>query len=262
MAHAQRAIVQQRVNDLAAAEANGTLTPAQKRELERFREILATSPYGTELPKGPPPGFDPHATNPAHREWHPPDGKKPAHPANDKFTPEALALSDDEIAANMKRMRAEGHAADRHSADLREGQLSDRSVWGADPITQTREDGVHQEDHGYSRHATQFTSDRAKVQALKAVEASAEYSNSLKEAEEHNAAHPEAPQYQIEVRIPLEDALGPHYENHVRGRSRLGSSKKPTGWEATDLKNGTVFALYRYDESTKTYRLYTMYPDK
>jgi hypothetical protein len=49
IAHAQRAIAQQRVNDLAAAEANGTPTPAQKRQLDRFREILATSPYGTEM---------------------------------------------------------------------------------------------------------------------------------------------------------------------------------------------------------------------
>ncbi len=139
MAHAQRAIAQQRVNDLAAAEANGTLTPAQKRQLDRFREILAASPYGTELPKGPPPGYDPHATNPAHREWHPPDGEKPAHPTNDKFTPDALAISEEEVKTTTDRLKSKGHVHSRHGPEVTEGQLNDRAKHKVDPISQTKE---------------------------------------------------------------------------------------------------------------------------
>jgi hypothetical protein len=262
-AHAQRAIAQQRVNDLAPAEANGTLTDPQRRELAQFRSVLAASPYGTELPKGPPPGYDPHATNPAHRDWHPPQGDKPDHPANDKFTPEALALSDGEIKDTMDRLKDEGHAHERHGPDVTEGQLADRSMHGIDPITQTREDGVKRgQDHSYSGNATQFTSDRAMVQSLKVVEGSHEFHLKLKLAEAHNASNPGKPRPQFVVKgVSLEKALGPQYDKHIRGVSRKGPAAAPTGGESINFTNGKVMAVYRYNRSTGKYQLHTMYPD-
>lgn len=262
MAHAPRVITQQRVNDLAAAEANGTLTPAQKRQLDRFREILAASPYSTELPKGPPPGYDPHAANPAHREWHPPQGDKPDHPTADKFTPEALALPDNEITTTTERLKAEGHAHDRHGPEVAEGQLADRSMHGIDPISQTREDGVKRgQDHSYSGNATQFTSDRAMVQSLKAVEGSHEFLLKLQAAKAYNSTHA-SPKPQIKVLgVSLRDALGPNYKEHVRGSTREGSANAPTGNHPTDLTDGSIVAIYRYNPATGEYQLHTMYPN-
>lgn len=261
LAHAQRAIAQQRVNDLTAL---GTaLTPQQQGQLAQFQKILSASPYGTELPKGPPPGYDPHATNPAHREWHPPHGKKPDHPTADKFTPEALALSDNEIKSTTDRLKAEGHAHDRHGPEVAEGQLADRSMHGTDPITQTREDGVKRgQNHSYSGNATQFTSDRAMTQSLKAVEVSHEFLLKLKLAEAHNASHPGKPRPQFVVKgVSLENALGPQYAKHVRGRSREGTAAAPTGSKSTDFTNGNVMAVYRYNPTTGKYQLHTMYPN-
>ncbi|WP_395746550.1 hypothetical protein [Prosthecobacter sp.] len=251
------------MNELAAAEASGTLTAPQRRQLDRFREILNASPYGTELPKGPPPGYDPHATTAAHREWYPPEGKKPVHPADDKFTPEALAIPDHEIKATKQRLKEEGHAHDRHGPEVTDGQLADRSMHGIDPITQTREDGIKSgQDHSYSGNATQFTSDRAMVQSLKAVEGSHEFHLKLQLAEAHNASHPGKPRPQIVIKgVSLEKALGPQYHEHVRGVSRKGTAAAPTGTEPIDFTNGKVMAVYRYNRSTGKYQLYTMYPD-
>lgn len=254
MAHAQRAIAQQRVNDLAAAEANGTLTPAQKWQLDRFREILATSPYGTELPKGPPSGYDPHATNPAHREWHPPDGDKPVHPADDKFTPEALAISEEEIRNTAERLKAKGHAHSRHGPEVTEGQLNDRAMHKVDPITQTKEDGVHAgTDHRSAKHATQFTSERSQVQAVKAVESSSEYANALGAAMRNGLDH-----FTIE-NVSLESVLGPNYKEHVRGRTRTGSAANPLGSRPTNLTDGKIFAQYKKDPITGKFYLNTMF---
>jgi len=256
LAHAQRAIAQQRVNDLAPAEANGTLTAPQRRELDRFRETLAASPYGTELPKGPPPGFDPHATNPAHREWHPPHGDKPVHPADNKFTHEALAISDNEIKATNDRLKAQGHAHDRHGPEVTEGQLSDRAMHKVDPITQTKEDGVHQtRNHKSSRHASQFTSERAMAQVLKTVESSSEYRDARAIAERNGDN-----QFPVE-NISLESAFGPDYLAHVRGRTREGTFANPSGMYATDFRDGTLFVFFKKDPVTGNFEPHTMYAD-
>jgi hypothetical protein len=199
---------------LEPAEANGSITDQQRGQLAKFRETLAASPYGTELPKGPPPGYNPHATNPAHREWYPPKGDKPVHPANDKFTPEARAIPDSEIKKTTDRLQANGHAHDQHGPEVTEGQLSDRAMHKVDPITQTKEDGVHiGEDHRSAKHATQFTSDRAMTQTVKAVESSAEYANELRKAQSTG-------KHTFTVKsVSLKSALGPEYLDHVKGRT-------------------------------------------
>jgi hypothetical protein len=252
MAHAQRAIAQQRVNDLKAL---GTaITPQQQRQLNRFEEILNASPYGTELPKVPPPGYDPHATNPAHREWHPPHGDKPAHPPDDRFTPDALALSKNEIKTTTESLKEKGHSHDRHGPEVTEGQLSDRAMHGIDPITQTREDGERsRNDHNYSRHATQFTSERAMTQAVKSVENSAEYTDELNKAEKEGKDR-----FTVK-NVSLESALGPNYQEHVRGRTRTGSAANPSGSRPTNLTDGNFIAQYKRDPATGKFYLNTIF---
>jgi len=254
LAHAQRAIAQQRVNDLAAAEANGSLTAPQRRQLDRFRKIINASPYGTELPKGPPPGYNPHATNPAHREWHPPHGDKPVHPTADKFTPEALALSDNEINTTSDRLKTKGHAHDRHGPEVTEGQLSDRAMHKVDPITQTKEDGVWSgDDHNSAKHATQFTSERSMTQAVKAIEDCPEYRSKLAEAERLGRDR-----FNVEG-VSLESALGPNYKEHVRGRTRVGSATNPTGNRPTNLTDGKLFTQYKKEPVTGKFYINTMF---
>jgi hypothetical protein len=262
LAHAQRAIAQQRVNDLAAAEANGTLTAPQRKQLDRFREILAASPYGTELPKGPPPGYDPHAPNAAYREWYPPQGDKPVHPTNDKFTPQALAISDNEIKNTVDSLKANGHAHDRHGPEVTEGQLRDRAMHKVDPISQTKENGERPgQDHRAAEHATQFTSDRAMTHALKSVQSDPSFATKMNDALEYNRNHPGAPQMAVKFRMPLESALGPHYQDHVRGQTLNDVDRPELGTSDTPLKDGELFVMFKYDRATRQYYLNTMYPD-
>ncbi len=263
LAHAQRAIAQQRVNDLAPNER--TLTEPQKRELKKFREIFEASPYGTELPKGPPAGYDPRPRgaipgnpNPRHHEWYPPEGEKPVHPTDDKFTPEALALSDADVRANIERMKNLGHAHDRHGPEVTEGQLDDRVKHQVDPMTQTKENGDPRgKDHRSAEHATQFTSERSMAHALKMVEQYPDFTR------EKNAALNNMPRPKpvFVVKVPLKDALGSQYEKHVRGRSLVDPNNPTTGTEATKLTDGNILAVYKFDRTTGNYHLLTMYPD-
>ncbi len=253
-AHAQRSIAQQRVNDLQAAEASGTLTAPQRRQLDRFRAILAASPYGTELPKGPPAGYDPHAPNAAHREWYPPEGDKAEHPVDHDFTPTALALSDEEIKTNTARLKASGHAHSRHGPEVTEGQLSDRAMYKVDPISQTKENGEHPgSNHKSSRTASQFTSDRAMTQAVKSVESSAEY-----RAARANAEAIGKDDFVVE-NISLESIFGPNYLSHVKGRTREGPFTLPTGVHSTNFRDGTIFVVFRKDPTTGKFEPHTMY---
>ena len=259
LGHAQRAIAQQRVNDLLT---NRPLTLPQQRELGRFHKILAASPYGTELPKGPPPDYDPRPRAPIpgepprqHHEWHPPEGDKPVHPADDKFTSDALAIPDSEIKATMDRLKANGHAHDRHGPEVTEGQLSDRAMHKVDPITQTKEDGENTgENHRAAIRSTQFTSERSMTQAVKAVEKSNEYRDKLAKAVAEGKN-----KFFVE-NVSLESALGPDYQDHVRGRTRDNSPRNHVGHRPTILKAGKIFAQYKKDPATGQFYLNTMYP--
>ncbi len=259
LAHAQRAIAQQRVNDLLA---NRPLTLPQQRELDRFHKILAASPYGADLPKGPPPGYDPRPRAPIpgepprqHHEWHPPEGDKPVHPADDKFTSDALAIPDREIKDTMDRLKANGHAHDRHGPEVTEGQLSDRAMHKVDPITQTKEDGENTgENHRAAIRSTQFTSERSMTQAVKAVEKSNEYRDELA-----NAVAAGRNTFFVKD-VSLESALGPNYQDHVRGRTRDNSPRNHIGHRPTILKAGKIFAQYKKDPATGRFYLNTMYP--
>ncbi|WP_395746544.1 hypothetical protein [Prosthecobacter sp.] len=259
LADARRAIAQQRVNDLLA---NKPLSLAQQRELDRFREILAASPYGTELPKGPPPGYDPRPRAPIpgkpprqHHEWYPIEGDKPVHPSDDKFTPDALAIPDSEIKDTMDRLKANGHAHDRHGPEVTEGQLSDRAMHKVDPITQTKEDGEKSgKNHRAAIRSTQFTSERSMTQAVKAIENSNEYRDNLAKAVAEGDSS-----FVVE-NVSLESALGPDYLDHVRGRTRDDSPRNHVGHRPTILKAGKIFAHYKKDPATGQFYLNTMYP--
>lgn len=256
LANAQRSIARKGLDNLSAI--TSPLSNHQKRALARFKAIADCSRYKADLPKGPPPGYNPDGN---YADWYPPHGKKPVSPPDNTFTHEAQALTDSEIAADISRMKAEGHAVDRHGPDVAASQLTDRAMFKVDPMTQTKEHGTNPgNDHSCARNATQFTSERAMAQSLRAVEKSAEYRDALKKLEKDLRAG-KTPTEKITVEVPLDQALGSDYLKHVRGRTRVGSVAHPTRLERTNLKDGVVFAYYLYDKNSKSYKLQTMYPD-
>jgi hypothetical protein len=127
-------------------------------------------------------------------------------------------------------------------------------MYGVDPITQTKEDGERSgADHNYSKHATQFTSDRAMAQAVKSVESSTKYEDALNEAQRNGENS-----FTVED-VSLESALGTNYEEHVRGQTRRGSAANPTGSCPTILTQGTIFAKYKKNPATGQFYLVTMF---
>ena len=163
---AQKTIAQDRVANLEARKANGTITLAEERALDGFKKILDGS-------LAPPPGYNPLAANQAHQDWYPPQGSKPVHPPPAAFTPEAQALTDQEIRSTVDRLKSQGHAYGRHGPDVLDGQLDDRVLFKVDPMTQTRKDKEKPGNHACAGLATQFTSERAMAHAVKMVEGSA-----------------------------------------------------------------------------------------
>lgn len=156
-----------------------------------------------------------------------------------------------------------GHAASRHGPGVTDGQLEDRAMYGADPITQTREDGEHGGEHGAARTATQFTSERAMVQAYKAVVGNPDLKAAIEAAKEYNKKNPGNPKLAVPFEsLTLESVLGPSYEKHVRGRTRVGSKNNPTGYVETSLTGYNIKAVFTLDRATGEYVLHTMFPYK
>ena len=263
LANAQRSIARKGLDNLSAITAGGgTLSRAQQDASDRFQSILDASGYNTGLPPGPPAGYDPTGPYP---NWYPPKGSPPSTPPDADFNAEGLALSDDDIRTSMAILSDEekGHAASRHGPGVTNGQLEDRAMHGADPLTQTREDGERGGEHTAPRTATQFTSERAMVQAYKAVVGNADLKKAIEEAKEYNKAHPGYPRRAVIFEpLTLESVLGPGYEKHVRGRTRVGSQNNPTGSVETSLAGYKIKAVFKLDPASGEYHLHTMYPNK
>lgn len=138
-------------------------------------------------------------------------------------------------------------------------QLTDRALWGIDPITGTTRDGEHGGVHKYGRDATKFMSDEALVRAADAIRSSDAYRNARQAEEESGLGY-------IRLSIPLETIFGPDYLRAVRGIRRNGTKNKPTGDPPGDsppsqvnFRDGTMFVYFRR-QADGTYPLVTMYP--
>ncbi len=67
------------------------------------------------------------------------------------------------------------------------------------------------------------------------------------------------PRTTFEVTLPIEDVLGPNFENAVEGVRRLGSVKNPTGIQAVDFGGGTVTAVFEILPTGEPF-LVTLFP--
>ena len=160
----------------------------------------------------------------------------------------------------ISEMKNEGHAPQRHGADVTEQQLEDRALNGNDPITGTTTDGVTGGTHEYSKHATKFDSDKNMLDADDHLRGHTDFDKAKSEALD-------AGKTRFDLERPLEEVFGPDYNSSVTGVSRGGSRKHSTGNPLgskpsgpTDFENGTVFGVYEIapDGSVKTQ---TLFPD-
>ncbi|GAA3629228.1 hypothetical protein GCM10022223_53470 [Kineosporia mesophila] len=170
-------------------------------------------------------------------------------------SPGALAATRTRIV----ELRRQGHAPQRHGAQITDQQLTDRALWGKDPITGTTTDGATGGIHNYNRNATKFTTDTALVDADTYLRSSEEF-----KTQERNAAVTLDPR--VQVNVPLQQVFGANYHHHIHGIQRTGSKNKPTGDPpgsqqpiTIDFTDGTLFALYRKNAAGE-YQLITMFP--
>ncbi len=89
--------------------------------------------------------------------------------------------------------------------------------------------------------------------AIKSVEGSAEYRDELNKAEREGKDR-----FTVK-NVSLETALGPNYQEHVRGRTRTGSAANPLGSRLTNLTDGNIIAQYKRDPVTGEFYLNTIF---
>lgn len=175
--------------------------------------------------------------------------------APDSDSPATLA----KIQARIQELRRQGHTPQRHGSQVTDQQLTDRALWGKDPMTGTTTDGETGGTHNYGRNATKFTSDKALVDAERHMRTAPDFESQKKDNEITGDVR-------IRLEIPLRDIFGAGYQNHVHGIRRPGSKTKPTGDPPgdlqpsnTDFTDGTMFAFFKKSDDGE-YKLRTMYP--
>lgn len=163
------------------------------------------------------------------------------------------------VSARIEQLKREGHAPQRHGPQVTDQQLTDRALYGIDPMTGTTTDGEHGGVHGYGRDATKFVSDEALLRAADVIRSSHTYNTARRVDEDTGLG-------QIRVEVPLSTIFGPDYREQVRGIRRGGTRNLPTGDPPgdsppgpVDFTDGTMFAYFRRAPDGE-YSLITMYP--
>ncbi|MDP5148838.1 hypothetical protein [Rheinheimera baltica] len=159
-------------------------------------------------------------------------------------------------------LNLEGHAPIRHGGpnQVTDTQLENRAVRGIDPASGTQYDAFNTNMdgspslHKVGKNATAFTSDEALLKADESARNSAQFEQKIV------SARMNGDMFVDPVEIPLVEVFGADYKSHVRGVTRLGSKKNPTGHTQIDFTDGTVKAIYRLDQHGNV-KLHTLYPN-
>ena len=182
---------------------------------------------------------------------------------NSNPIPIKISISPDlNVTKKIAKLDLEGHAPIRHGGPNRitDIQLQDRAVKNIDPASGTTFDAFNKfpdgspKPHKVGRNATAFTSDTALVQADDFVRKSNIFKENITAARANGDLFVDA------IDIPLKDIFVGNYQDSVRGFSRLGSKKNPTGYTQIDFTGGTVKAIYRLDHNGNV-KLHTLYPN-
>ncbi|WP_227387987.1 hypothetical protein [Pseudoalteromonas piscicida] len=164
------------------------------------------------------------------------------------------------VSEQIKRLDMEGHAPARHGGPNRvtKKQLVDRALRGKDPASGTIYDAYRKNPdgspalHRVGKNASAFSSDEALIRADNYIKSTKSFNLLTKKAKVNKEPF-------VEIQIPLEDIFGSNYRNAVRGITRLGSKKNPTGYEVTDFSNGNAKAIYLIEDGN--IKLHTLYPE-
>lgn len=131
---------------------------------------------------------------------------------------------------------------------------------GFDPASGTAYDAFNKfpdgspKPHKVGRNATAFISDDVLLKADDFARDSTQFKKNVA------AARTNGDMFVDPVELPLQDVFGSDYQSHVRGVTRLGSKKNPTGHIPTDFTDGTIKAIYKLDENGNV-SLHTLYPN-
>ncbi|MEH8019049.1 hypothetical protein MN202_17555 [Rheinheimera muenzenbergensis] len=139
-------------------------------------------------------------------------------------------------------LNLEGHAPIRHGGpnQVTDTQLENRAVRGIDPASGTQYDAFNTNMdgspslHKVGKNATAFTSDEALLKADESARNSAQFEQKIA------SARMNGDMFVDPVEIPLVEVFGADYKSHVRGVTRLGSKKNPTGHTQIDFTDGTA----------------------
>jgi len=141
------------------------------------------------------------------------------------------------------------HGVQRHEGDVTVRQLDERCMYGKDPMTGTRVDGVHGGNHGYGKDATKIKTPADFVRAYEKIAATAEYQ--VKAASDVS---------KFAISLPAKEALGRSWRARILGRSRVGSRRNPTAAIDTVFPDNTEILAVFKKNGDGSYFLYTMYP--
>ncbi|WP_227272225.1 phage minor head protein [Roseobacter weihaiensis] len=145
------------------------------------------------------------------------------------------------IGRRFAELEAQGHGPQRHEGAVTRQMLEDRVLRGIDPITGTTTDGVTGGTHNTVRNATRITNEADYVAAEAFIRRSSDYRAARDEAMSRIG---QLPKTTFQVSLPIEDVLGPDFQNVVEGVRRMGSVKNPTGLQAVDFGGGSVTAVF------------------
>lgn len=145
------------------------------------------------------------------------------------------------IASRFAELEAQGHGPQRHEGAVTRQMLEDRVLHGIDPITGTTIDGVTGGTHNAVRTATRITKEADFVAAEALIRRSPDYRAARDEAVSRIG---QLPRTTFEVSLPIEDVLGPNFQDAVEGVRRLGSIRNATGIQAVDFGGGSVTAVF------------------
>lgn len=155
-----------------------------------------------------------------------------------------------DIRREVDRLTTEGHTIARHGPRVAEMALDNRAMHRIDPVTGTEIDFYTGGNHAAGRNASKFTSNEAILSAERYARGTRAFADSVAVSDR---------QFAVEG-LRLEDALGPDYRSHVFGKTRLGSTKNPSGVATIDFTDGTFTSVFR-KSPTGGWNLHTMYPE-
>jgi hypothetical protein len=179
-------------------------------------------------------------------------------PAVDRAEPRPAEPADpDRVTRRLRELEAEGHGPQRHEGQVTDQQLRDRVLHGHDPAQPGPDktvDAVTGQRHEPPRIASRFDTPEAMVAADDALRASDAFAAAEAIAREEGDG-------KLTVRLSLDQALPKALRAQVTGFARAAAGDT-VPIRPVDLTDGRVQGVYHWDDATRRWITYTIYPDR